>query len=197
MPQIGGAAQKAGYAAGLNLLGKLSSLWQQLEFVHSSAQLCERREPHLPHHIAAMYLHRTLAYAHIAGDLLVQPALCNLSQYAELTRGQGLDSCPKSTNRFILLAPGTIACEPEVDCVKKLLVAEWLREKLDSTPFHRLHTHWNVAVPSDENNRKLGVGCNQIALEIQPALPRHSDVEDQAGWTIRRLGAEILCNRGK
>src|SRR6516225_4472915 len=144
-----------------------------------------------------MYLDRTLSNAHVGGNLLVQPPLCNLSQYAELPRRQGVDACPQPTQRFVLLAPGTIAFEPEIDCVKKVLIAEWLREELDGTPFHRLHSHGNVAVPSDEDNRELGVRGNEIALEIQSAPPWQSDVQNQAGWAIGRLRAKIFRDRGK
>jgi len=144
-----------------------------------------------------MDLYRTLSYAHIGGDLLVQPALCNLREYAELARCQGLDTRSESAQRFIFLASDAIASEPEINCVKEILIAERLGEKLDGTPFHCLHTHRNVAVSSDEDNRELGVCRNKIALEIKSALPRQSDIEDQAGWTIRRLGAEILRDGGK
>jgi hypothetical protein len=113
-----------------------------------------------------MYLDRTFAYAHLASNLLVQPTLGNLSQYAELTRRQGLASCPEFTETFILLAPRTIASQPEVNCVKQVLVAKRLREELDGAPFHGLDTHRNVAVPCDEDDRELGVRRNQIALEI-------------------------------
>jgi hypothetical protein len=196
MRQEPGAAEKVGGAAGFQLLPKLSSLLK-LEFVSDSTQLCERREPHFPHHVEAMYLDRTLAYAHIGGNLLVQPALRNLSQYVEFARRQRLESCPESFQTFVLLAPGTIASEPKVNCVEKVLIAERLREELDGAPFHRLHTHRNVTVSSDEDNRELCVRSNEIALEIQSAQPRQSYVEDQAGWTIRRLGSKILGNGGK
>src|SRR5262249_34000812 len=94
MPQILRAANTAGCAARAGLLGKLLSLRQQIEFVHRSAQLCKRCEPHLPHHVTAMYFDRALAYPHVGGDLLVQPTLCNLGQHAELTPRQGVDSSP-------------------------------------------------------------------------------------------------------
>jgi hypothetical protein len=163
---------------GIHLLRKLSSLREQLKFVRDPTQLRERCESHLPHHIEAMYLDCILAYAHIGGDLLVQPALCNPCQYAELTRCQGLESCPEACQRFMLFAPGTIASQPKINCVKKVLRAERLREELNGAPFHRLHAHRNVTVSGDEDNRELGIRRHEIALQIQSALPRQSYVED-------------------
>src|SRR5215831_15790961 len=87
--------KKVGCAADLQYLGKLSSLRQQLELVHRSAQFRVRCKPHLPHHVAAMYLDRALTYAHIGGDLLVQAALRNLGEDVEFTRRQRLDARPE------------------------------------------------------------------------------------------------------
>src|SRR5262252_9068829 len=120
-------------------LWKLALLRQQLEFIGNPTQLCQRSEPHLAHHVEAMNLDRTLADAHIGGNLLVEPPPRYLGEYAEFTGREGLESGPESAQRFMLLAPGTIASEPEIDCVEKVLVAERLREELDGAPFHRLH----------------------------------------------------------
>jgi hypothetical protein len=106
-----------------------------------------------------------------------------------------LEPFPESTQRLMLLTSGAIARESEVNGVEKVLIAEWLREKLDGAPFHRLHTHWDIAMSSHENNWNLGVRRNEIALEVQSTLTRQSYVENQAGWTIRRLGSEIFHNR--
>ena len=44
---------------------------RQLEPIHHSAEFCDRCGLDLPHHVAAVHLHRGFGDAHLAGNLLV------------------------------------------------------------------------------------------------------------------------------
>ena len=144
-----------------------------------------------------MHLHSGLGDAHVTRNLLTQTALCDLNHDLALTERQRFESRPERTEGFVLLAPDTIASEPEIDSVEKVLVTERLREELDGAALQRLYGHRNVSMPSDEDDRKLGVCRREIALKIEPAPPRQSHIENQAGGTIGRFESEIVSNRGK
>jgi len=84
-----------------------------------------------------------------------------------------------------LLQRGPVALDCLVNRIEQILIAEWLGQKLDCAGFHRADAHWDVAVPGDENNRDISVFTGKLALELQSALARHTNVENQArgrGW---------------
>ena len=58
-----------------------------------------------------MHLHRGFGDAHLAGNLLVQPALRNLNQNRALTRSQYFESRPERAQSFFILAACTVARE--------------------------------------------------------------------------------------
>jgi hypothetical protein len=82
--------------------------------------------------------------------------------------------------------PCTVARKTELNGVEEILIAERLGQELDGTSLHRLHGHWDVAMPGDEDDRNLPLCCGELALKIEAALAKHSDVEHQAGGAIRR-----------
>src|SRR5687767_7975160 len=61
-------------------LGLGRFLRQQVELVRHPAEFRERCGLDLVHHVAPMNFHRRLGNAHVAGNLLVQPALNDLDQ---------------------------------------------------------------------------------------------------------------------
>src|SRR5260370_16210655 len=75
-------------------LRALSFLRQQVEFVRQSAEFRERCGLDLAHHVAPMNLHRGLGDPHVAGNLLVQPALYGLYENRALTQRQFCESGP-------------------------------------------------------------------------------------------------------
>ena len=81
--------------------------------------------------------------------------------------------------------------------VEKGLITKRLGKKLDGTAFHRLHRHGDVAVSGDEDDRNLPFRRRELALKIKAALTGQSDVENQAGGAIRRIGFEKVGNRRK
>ena len=84
-------------------------------------------------------------------------------------------------SRPVILEPGAVASEADMNGVEQILVAERLRQKLDRTSLHRLHGHGNVAMPGDEDDRELNVSPRQLTLKFEAALPGKPDIEHEAG----------------
>jgi hypothetical protein len=81
----------------------------------------------------------------------------------------------------------------ECNRIKEILIPKRLCQKLDSTAFHRLYRHGNVAVSRDENDWQLPFGSvRELALQVKPALTRHPDIEYQTDGTFRHLRFEEL-----
>ena len=129
-----------------------------------------------------MHLHGGFGDAQLAGDLLVEPARSRPECRIARSRGVSTSNRALSTFRcFFVLAARTVASEPNVYRIQKILVAKRLREKFDGAALHRLHGHRNVAVSGDEDDRKTDARRGEIALKVESAPPRQSDVEDEAG----------------
>jgi hypothetical protein len=60
-----------------------------------------------------------------------------------------------------------------------------------------LHGHRNVAVRRNEDDRHLPVRSGKVALKLETASPRHSNVEQQASRAVRRGSIEKIRNRRK
>jgi hypothetical protein len=74
-----------------------------------------------------------------------------------------------------MLSTRTIASEPDIHSIQKILVAERLREKLDGAALHRLHGHRNVAMPGDEDDRESDAPGGEISLKSVAELCRMVD----------------------
>src|ERR1700722_3480896 len=165
-------------------------LGYQLEPVRHSAELRERTCVHLPHRPAAVDLHGGLGDADIAGNLLADAATRDLNHDFALARAQRPEARLEGGQSEVVLPPGTIAREAELNGVQEVLIAEGLGQELDGAALHGLHRHRNVAVPGDEDDREVPAGRGELALKIKAALLWKPDIEHQAGGTIRRVGCK-------
>ena len=77
------------------------------------------------------------------------------------------------------------------------MIAERLRQELDRAPLHRLHGHRNIAVPGDEDDRDVDVCRRELSLKIETALPGQSDIEHQAGGSVRASLVQEFGDRGE
>jgi hypothetical protein len=72
---------------------------------------------------------------------------------------------------------GAITSEVELNGVKKLLIADWLRKELN-----RSHPSWLAPTSEyrrarDEDDREFSARRYELALEFKAALPRQSDTD--------------------
>src|SRR5262245_20358008 len=94
-----------------------------------------------------------------------------------------------------LLASTTVAFQSLLNGIEQILIAERLGQKLHSSCFHRLHAHWDVTMPSDENDRNHNVCLGHALLQIEAAEPFESHIEQQTARHVRTLAAQELLGR--
>src|SRR5258706_11560126 len=117
--------------------------------------------------MAAMHLDRCLAGAQIGGDLFVEPALndqCHHFLFARTERFVTL----KQLYLLRPLRPGhTVAINGLLDRVQEILIAKWFGEEFHGPSLHGAYRHLNVAVASDEDNRKMNIRVMELARQVQ------------------------------
>ena len=96
-----------------------------------------------------------------------------------------------------MLSTDAITRHAELNSVKKLLIAYWLREELDCATFHGLHRHRNIAVPCVKDDWEFSACRCELTLEFKTALPRQSHVQYQAAGPLWRFGFEKVGNGRK
>src|ERR1700757_2641429 len=133
----------------------------------------------------------------IMSDLLAQAALHDVDHYLTFPWAQRIEARPERTQGLFILAPSTIASEAELDRVDQVLITERLGQELNGTALHRLYRHRDVTVPRYEDDRDLDIRSRELALKIQTAPPRQSNVQDEAGGTVRAVGFEEIGNGRK
>src|SRR5690242_12284862 len=142
-----------------------------------------------------MNLNGDFADAKIEGNLLTEPTPYDLNHDLAFTGGQRFEALSERTQGLVVLTPGTIAREAELDCIEKLLITKRLCKKLDGTAFHRLYRHLDVAMSRNEDDWELPASCDELALKIKAALTRQSHVKDQTAGAIRQFGDKKFGNR--
>jgi len=82
---------------------------------------------------------------------------------------QGIISFAKRQDCQILFPSVSIALDSHSHGVKEFLFADGLGQELDGTPLYGFDGHRNIAMPSDENDRKRVVQTRKRALKIEAA----------------------------
>lgn len=144
-----------------------------------------------------MDLYRGFGDAQVAGDLLVQTPLGDLSQNCTLARCQDFESRPERAQCLLILAAFTVLSESKIDRVQKILISERLGEKLDGARLHRLHAHRDVAMSGHEDDRESDARHGESSLKIQSTTTRQSRIEDNTSSAISRFGAEKISDGRK
>src|ERR1700756_1756087 len=144
-----------------------------------------------------MDLHRGFRDTEVVGDLLAKAAPHDLNHYLAFPWAQRIEARPEHSQGLFILAPSMIASEAQLDRVDQVLITEGFGQKLNRAALHRLHRHRDITVPRYEDNRDLGIRSRELALKIQTAPPRQSDVQDKAGRTVRAVGFEEVRNGRK
>ena len=138
----------------MSRLGALSRFWPQLEHIRHSAELGKRTRLHLSHQVGAMHLHRGYRDAYVAGNLFIEATGRDLDHDLTLAGAERIETRPERTQGLITIPTGTIASEANLDRLEEVLIAERLREEFYGTALHRLHSHWDVRVRCDEDDRE-------------------------------------------
>src|SRR5262245_28544422 len=99
-----------------------------------------------------MDLDRDLAEPELTRHLLVHEACRDEGHDFALPHGQRLESSADSSNRLIRITPFAIRLKGVRDGIQHVLIAEWLRQKIDRTSLHCAHRHRDVAMASHEDD---------------------------------------------
>src|SRR3954471_23586805 len=99
-----------------------------------------------------MNLNGGFADAEIEGNLLTEPPSYDLNHDFTFTGGQRFEALSERTQSSVVLTPGTIAREAELDRVQKLLITKRLFKELDGAALHSLYRHLDVAMPGNEDD---------------------------------------------
>jgi len=135
-------------------------------------QLGDRSGLRLLHHAAAVELHRLLADAEIACDLLVEPALNDEPEHVALAGRQRVEPHADAGD-FRPISPClAIAPQRAVDDVEQGLVAERLLEEIDRAGLDRAHARGYVGMTADEDDRDVMPGPVEAFLELEAARTR-------------------------
>jgi len=124
-----------------------------------------------------MNLNGNFADAEIESNLLTEATPYDLDHDLAFTGGKRFEALSELTQGLVVLTPGAIAREAELDRIEKLLITKRFREELDGTTFHRSHRHLDVAMRCNEDDWKLPTSCDEFALKFKAALTRQSHVE--------------------
>src|SRR3984957_8231509 len=173
--------------------GVLLLLGYELELIRHPAERRQRTGLHLVHQTTAMHLHSRLGDADVTGNLLAEATARDLDHDLAFPGAQRAEARLELGQCLLALPTRTIASKADLNGVEEVLIAERLGQELDGAALHRLHRHRDLAVPGgEEDARPLRVRRRQLALKIETALVRQSDVEDQAGRANRRTRFEKL-----
>ncbi len=142
-----------------------------------------------------MNLYRDFAYAEVGRDLLVQPSAYHQRHDLALPWRQSFEANFQLCHRSFLLELCLITGMTELNCFKQILLSKRLCQEFDRATLHRLHRHWNIAMPCDEDNWQLSFGTCQFALQLESALARKPHVKHQASGSFRPIRCEKFVHR--
>src|SRR5438132_6774857 len=153
-------------------LSRLRSGLAEGERFPNANELADRGSLHLPHDVGTMELHRHLADPKIEGDLLVDATAGNSLKNFALTGCKLLEAFDIFLDECGLLPSCGIHRNAGNHSIQQGLVSHRLGKKVDSTGFHRLYSHCDVAMPSQKYNRFSIAILSQTMLQIKTARSR-------------------------
>src|SRR5260221_2234396 len=122
-------------AIGLGLLAR------DLEFFCNRHQIDQGCGLHLSHHIPAVDLHRDLADADFAGNLLVETPSHHESHHFALALRQGIEAGTEHGDRLFVLAPGAVPLKAQLENLWAERLPRRCLRRLESKVSKRLDVH--------------------------------------------------------
>src|SRR6266581_4662405 len=159
-------------------------------------QISERVSLHLSHHLTSVCLHCNLAYAEFPTDLFIQQTGNHQRHNLPLTMCERLVTVPERPCLCFTTKCGLAALDGVSDGTQQHIVAEWLRQELDSARFHGLDGHWYVTVTRNEDDRHVDPIAGDAFLQIETIETWKRNVKYEAArnkdsWTAEKF----LCGR--
>src|ERR1700682_2303955 len=116
-----------------------------------------------------MDFHGDLTELELGRDLLIGSAGSNAGHDFSFTRRQRLKVFPQFSASGYFLSPCTVLTNSQHNCIEQFLVPERLGQEFDGSSLECTRRHRNIAVASNENNRKMSSRSGEVALEIESA----------------------------
>src|SRR5580765_2526901 len=123
---------------------------QTLRHMHEGSDITRA---HFRHHAASMNFRSLLYNPKICRDLLVQPAPYDVQKHLMFSRAKRGEALRDRVDFLSGLPHCMVALDGNLNRAKQVVSAHRLRQEVDGTRFHCLHTGGEVALPADENDR--------------------------------------------
>src|SRR6266481_3279207 len=130
-------------------------------------QIGERVSLHLSHHLTSVGLYRDLADVELATDLFIQQPGGYQRHDLPFARSERLVTVPEGPYLRLATKCGLAALDGVSDGTQQHIVAEWLRQELDSARLHGLDGHRYVTVTRNEDDRHVDPIAGDAFLQIE------------------------------
>src|SRR6266478_2618985 len=130
-------------------------------------QIGERVSLHLSHHLTSVCLYRDLADVELATDLFIQQAGGYQGHDLPFARREQCVTVPERPYLRLATKCGLAALDGVSDGTQQHIIAEWLRQELDSARLHGLDGHRYVTVPRNEDDRHVDPIAGDAFLQLE------------------------------
>src|SRR5207253_5797000 len=135
-------------------------------------QIGERVSLHLSHHLTPVCLHCDLADVELATDLFIQQAGGYQRHDLPFARSERRVTVPEHPYLRLATKCGLAALDGVSDGTQQHIIAEWLRQELDSARLHGLDGHRYVTVTRNKDDRHVDplavdVYVHNVTLEMR------------------------------
>src|SRR5579864_1956139 len=159
-------------------------------------QIGERVSLHLSHHLTSVCLYRDLADVELATDLFIQQTGNHQRHNLPLTMCERRVTVPERPYLRLATKCGLAALDGVSDSTQQHIIAEGLRQELDSACLHGLDGHRYVTVTRNEDDRHVDPIAGDAFLQIEAIETWEGHVKYEAARNEDSCAAEkFLCGR--
>jgi hypothetical protein len=141
-------------------------------------------------------LYRDLADVELATDLFIQQSGGDKRHDLAFARRERRVTVPERPYLHLATTCGPAALDGVSDGTQQRIIAEWLRQELDSARLHGLDGHWYVTVTCYEDDRHVDPIAGDAFLQIETIETWKRNVKYEAARNKDSWAAEkFLCGR--
>src|SRR5712675_3368503 len=157
-------------------------------------QIGERVSLHLSHHLTSVCLYCDLADVELATDLFIQQAGGYQRHDLPFARSERRVTVPERPCLRLATKRGLAALDGVSDGTQQHIIAEWLRQELDSARLHGLDGHRYVTVTGNKDDGHVDPIAGDAFLQIETIETWKRNVKHEAARNKDSRAAEkFLC----